>query len=224
RRRSCARPSPARPRAPRHVLAAVVADRLDDRLQSAVAHAEALARHAADVRLPGGRAVEGDVADDDVFLGDEGRSGRRVDDELAAREPLADVIVRIALERERHPVRQERPEALSGRAFEMEPDGILGQPRRAPAARDRAAGDRADDAVDVADRQARLHALAALDRGPTKLEELRHIERLLESVILIDLAITSHLGPQVRLIQNVAEIEAAGLPVLDGLLCFEPEI
>ena len=63
-----------------HVLAAVVADRLHDRVDAAVADAEALAGHAADVRLAAGRAVEGDVADDDVLLGDERRAlpaGRR---------------------------------------------------------------------------------------------------------------------------------------------------
>src|SRR5690606_3607273 len=47
-----------------HVFAAVIADGFDDRVDAAVAHAEALARHAADVGLAGRRAVEGDVADD----------------------------------------------------------------------------------------------------------------------------------------------------------------
>ena len=63
-----------------HVLAAVVAHALDDGVDAAVAHAEALAGHAADVGLAAGRAVERDVADDDVLLGDEGRAcaaGRR---------------------------------------------------------------------------------------------------------------------------------------------------
>ena len=63
-----------------HVLAAVVAHRLHHRVHAAVAHAEALAGHAADVGLAAGRAVEGDVADDDVLLGHEASSraaGRR---------------------------------------------------------------------------------------------------------------------------------------------------
>ena len=57
-----------------HVLAAVIAHRLDDRIGAAVAHAEALARHAADVGLAARRAVEGDVADDDVLLRHERRT------------------------------------------------------------------------------------------------------------------------------------------------------
>ena len=63
-----------------HVLAAVVAHALDDGAGAAVADAEALAGHAADVRLAAGRAVERDVADEDVLLGDERRLARRIDD------------------------------------------------------------------------------------------------------------------------------------------------
>ena len=51
-----------------HVLAAVIADALDHDRRAAVAHAEALARHAADVAFAARRAVERDVADDDVLL------------------------------------------------------------------------------------------------------------------------------------------------------------
>ena len=63
-----------------HVLAAVIADAFDDHRGAAVAHAEPLAGHAADERLAAGRAVERDVADDDVLLGLERRqpsAGRR---------------------------------------------------------------------------------------------------------------------------------------------------
>ena len=59
-----------------HVLAAVVADALDHRDRARVAHAEALADDAADEDLAAGRAVEHDVAGDDVLLGDEGRRRR----------------------------------------------------------------------------------------------------------------------------------------------------
>ena len=69
RRRSCVRWGRARRPAAGHVFAAVVADALDDGADAAVAHAETLAGHAADVGLAAGRAVEGDVADDHVFLG-----------------------------------------------------------------------------------------------------------------------------------------------------------
>ena len=51
-----------------HVLAAVIADTFDHDRRAAVADAETLAGHAADVALAAGRAVERDVADDDVVL------------------------------------------------------------------------------------------------------------------------------------------------------------
>ena len=54
-----------------HVLAAVVADALDDGEGARVAHAEALADDAAQEDLAAGRAVGDHVAGDDVVLGDE---------------------------------------------------------------------------------------------------------------------------------------------------------
>ena len=45
------------------------------------------------------------------------RRGRE-DDDLAARETLAEVVVGVAFEHERHAARHERPEALAGGAFE----------------------------------------------------------------------------------------------------------
>src|SRR5262249_46066857 len=132
-----------------HVFAAVIADRLDDGIDAAVTHAEAFARQAANVGIAGGRAIEGDGADDDVLFRYEGRAGGRIDDDLAARQALADVIVGIALKRERHAARHEGAEALSGRALEMQLDRVLGQPLGAVLTRDLAAGDGADDAVDI---------------------------------------------------------------------------
>ncbi len=55
-------------RAAGHVLAAVVAGAFDDRRRAGIAHAEALAGDAAEVRLALDRAVHHGVADDDVLL------------------------------------------------------------------------------------------------------------------------------------------------------------
>ena len=85
-----------RPR--RHVLAAMVADALDHRDGAAVAHREALAGQAAHVGFAAGRAVERDVADDDVVLGGKRRIRRRQDRELAARQTLAPAVVGVAFE------------------------------------------------------------------------------------------------------------------------------
>ena len=59
-----------------HVLAAVVAQSFDDRHGAAVADGESLAGQAVDEDLAAGGAVEERVADDDVFLGIEGRARR----------------------------------------------------------------------------------------------------------------------------------------------------
>ena len=78
RPRSCARSRPSTTHdAAGHVLAAVVADALDDGRRARVAHAEALAREAAEERLAGGRAVQRDVAADDVAPRPRSRVGRR---------------------------------------------------------------------------------------------------------------------------------------------------
>src|SRR5207245_11284276 len=102
---------------------------------SRVAHAEALAGHAADEGLAAGRPVESDVADHHVLLGQEGRLARRVDDDLSAREALADVIVGVALERQRQPARNERAEARARAALEAQLDGVLGESLRDDSAR-----------------------------------------------------------------------------------------
>ena len=110
-----------------HVLAAVVTDALDDRGRAGVADAEALAGLAAQEDLPGGGAVRDRVAGDDLLGGLERRRPVRAYDEPAAREPLADVVVGVALEPQRDPVRQERAERLAGRADQGEVDGAVGQ-------------------------------------------------------------------------------------------------
>ena len=49
------------------------------------------------------------------------------DEDAAAGEALADVVVGVALELERHAVGEERAEALAGGAGELEADGVVGQ-------------------------------------------------------------------------------------------------
>ncbi len=101
-------------------------------VDAAVADAEALAGHAAEVDLAAGRAVEGDVADDDVVLGDErGGSAGGWTTMRAAGQALADVVVGVAVESERHAARHERAEALAGRAVEVD-DGSCRRAGRSP--------------------------------------------------------------------------------------------
>ena len=136
-----------------HVLAPVVADAFDDRGRARVAHAEPLADEPADEHVAAGRAVEDDVAGDDVLLGDELRRARRPQHERAARQALAEVVVGVALEPQQDAARHERAEALPRRTLERDVDRAVGQPFAAVATRDLGAEHRADRAVHVADRR-----------------------------------------------------------------------
>ena len=77
-----------------------IADALDDRVRARVPHREALAGQPAEERRPGGRAVEDGVADDHVLVRREAGTLWRPHGEDASREPLADVVVRVAVEHE----------------------------------------------------------------------------------------------------------------------------
>src|SRR5437762_515036 len=80
----------------RHVLAAVVADALDDGARARVADPKALAGEPANEHLAARRAVQDGVADDDVLLSDVRRAVGRHDRYGPAREALAGVVVRVA--------------------------------------------------------------------------------------------------------------------------------
>src|SRR5690606_37400338 len=85
-----------------HVLAAVIADGFHHRLGAAVAHGKALAGSARDVHRAAGRAVEHHVAGDHVLVRRKARAPRRIDDDVAAAQALAHVVVGLALELEGH--------------------------------------------------------------------------------------------------------------------------
>ena len=74
----------------------MIADALDDDGRPAVADAETLAGHTANVTFTARRAVEGHVADDDVLLRLERGERRRIDDQAPARQSLAKAVIRIA--------------------------------------------------------------------------------------------------------------------------------
>ena len=111
-----------------HVLAAVVAHALDDRVRAGVAHAEPLADAAAQEDLAR-RSRRSAITLPAMIcsLGVEGRRPVGAYDDPAARESLADVVVGVALEPQRDAARQERAERLAGRADEGEVDRAVGQ-------------------------------------------------------------------------------------------------
>src|SRR5580700_1920729 len=114
------------------------------------------------------------------------------------------MIVGIALEHERHATRHERAEALTGRTPEMDVDGVVRQALGPILPGDLAAGDGPDHAIDVADGQLRAYLLAPLQRGLAQLEQSGDVKRLVQAVILIDLAEAADFGSHIRLVENVA--------------------
>src|SRR5207249_10908688 len=101
-----------------HVLAAVVADDFDDCVDARIADRKALAGHAADEHLAARRAVKRYVAGDDIFLRRERAAFGRVEDNPAAAQALAKIVVGVALQNPRQAPGHERAEALAGAAFE----------------------------------------------------------------------------------------------------------
>ena len=102
----------------------------------------------------------------------------RADDDPAAGQALADVVVGVAEQPQRDAARQERAERLARRAGERDVDGVVGQPVRRRSAGDLVAEHRADRAVDVAHRQLDPHRLAALERRLLAQLDEHVVERL----------------------------------------------
>ena len=94
---------------------------------------------------------------------------------------------------------------------------VFRQSVRAVLLRDFAAGDRADDAVDVVNRQFGADFFAALDGRLANVQKLRHVQRFFQAVILILRTKTADVRAHFGLMQNRREIEAFRLPMFDGL-------
>src|SRR3954471_4476894 len=217
--------SPARTedddRSASHVFATVIADGFNYGLDAGIADRETFAGHAADVNFAAGGAVESDVTDDDVALGLEGLTFGRINDDFAAGKAFADVIVGVAFKAEGHAVRNERAEALAGRTFKVQLDGVFGQAFGAVFARDFAAENRADNAVDVSDLQVGNDLFFFLERRLGQIEERFYVHRILQAVVLLDRLETSDIGADVRLIKDFRKVEAAGFPMIDRFTRFE---
>ena len=113
-------------------------------------------------------------------------------------------------------MREPGAEALSGRALEAHPDGVLGQAGMAIALGDLARQHGAGGAVQVPDRQIELDRLLLLDRLAGKLDQLA-IEHLVEAVVLPLGIVDGDLGRHLRLMEDAREVEALGLPMVDRL-------
>ncbi len=118
-----------------HIFAAMVARALDHRDRARIAHREALARDAGEEGLARGRAVEAGVADDDVRRGLARHIVGLADDQPAAGQALAGIIVGVAGQRQREAGREEGAEALPRGAGEPRGQAGVGQALMAVAPR-----------------------------------------------------------------------------------------
>src|SRR5450755_427296 len=82
-----------------HVLAAMIANPFDDCGRAGIAHGKAFTGDAVKEGFAAGRAVERNIANQDIFLGSEAGILRRIDNDPAAGQALADVVVGLAFER-----------------------------------------------------------------------------------------------------------------------------
>ncbi len=126
----------------------------DDRRRAAVAHREPDARPTNQVQPATGRAVQAGIARDGEVGGPLEQDRVRPDDDLAAREALAHVVVGLADQLQGHVLVGERAEALAGRPGEAPADrssdvGPLDEPGGMGAERALGGGDGRGDAQGI---------------------------------------------------------------------------
>mmetsp|Transcript_41597 Transcript_41597/g.116084 ORF Transcript_41597/g.116084 Transcript_41597/m.116084 type:complete len:589 (+) Transcript_41597:1157-2923(+) len=158
-----------------HVLAAMVPDALDHGPRAAVPDREALRADAAHEGRALRRAVQADVADDDVLLRLEAAVHRllvRVDGDDAAAEALPEVVLRVALQLQEDALAAEGAEGLAARALQL---GVAGASRQrvAPPLADPGRQHGAHGSLEVAHaRDGVLGRPAGLQRALEGLDEL----------------------------------------------------
>ncbi len=142
----------------------MVADALDDGPGAAVADAESLGGTSPEQCPAAGCPVENDVADEHIVFGHECALDRWVDDETSARQALADVVIRIALQLQRDTASQKRAEALTCRAVEFDVDGVVGHSVLTPAPDQVVTQNGANGSVRVDDGQIDTNRAPMVDR------------------------------------------------------------
>ena len=199
---------------PCHILTSVIANAFDDRANARVAHAETFARLTANKCLPIGCTVEGYVADDDIVFGFKGGSLTRIDNQFAAAQSLAKVVIGVAFEAEGDARRCEGCKRLSSRSFKGDVNGVFRQTIGSEASRDFAAEDGSDHAVGIFNIEFRVDFAAILEGGFAKFEEDLVVHGVFETVILFDLAITPDFGIGVWFFKNGGQVQIFRFPVI----------
>src|SRR5690606_27455522 len=117
-------------------------------------------------------AVQNGIADNDRFFRNDTGEGIRPDDQPAARQAFADVIVGFADQVERYAARHPGSEALPRGTFQRQPNRIVWQPLVSVALGDDPREHGANRSVGVLDRDLRADGFLFLERWPAQLDEL----------------------------------------------------
>src|ERR1019366_2690987 len=143
------------------------------------------------------------VAGNDVLVTAEGRRGEGLDDDAATGQALARVVVRVAGQAQGQAGGNEGAQALSRGTFQVDLNVVVVKCPRAQRAGDRAAGQRAHRAVDVA-HQGAHDERGSFVRSAHRIVEERPIKRAVESMGLLHA-----LAPLIRVntCQEGAEVE-----------------
>src|SRR5262249_1746537 len=107
-----------------HILTAVVPNGFDHSPYAAIADPEALASHATDIRFATGCSIKRHVADNDVFFWPKGRTHGRIEDNLAAREPFAKIVVGIPFQFQGDALGYKGTKTLPSRALKVQVNGV----------------------------------------------------------------------------------------------------
>jgi hypothetical protein len=93
----------------RHVFAPVVANPLNDGSRPGISDRKALPRHSIEERFATRRAVKSNVPDYDIFFGSKARGFGRIDNDAAAGQALANIVIGFSFESDGDSLRQKRP-------------------------------------------------------------------------------------------------------------------
>ena len=169
----------------------MVANAFHNCRNAGIPHAKPLASFSADVGFPGGCAVKSDIPDDAVFFGRKTGPFGRINNQSGAAEALAEVVVGVAFQFQRHAVGIERAKTLSGRTFKFQPDGVFRQAFRAVTLSDFIRQHSADGPVCIFNRKSRPNGFAAFKRRFGHFQQ-RPVQHAGKPVILFFLAVQAN--------------------------------
>src|SRR5690554_1461604 len=200
-------------RAARHVFAAMIAGALHHSRGARVAHGKAFAGDAIEIGFSRQGAVQHRVAGNDVVGAEAAKVIGRANDDAAARQALADVIVGLADQVQCDAMGQESPEALSRRAVALDMYGVVRQAFMAVARGHHARQHGAYGAIAIAHRGNERDLFAAFDRAAAAFYQLM-VQRPVQRVVLFFGLVQRDSGRHG--VEDTAEVQALRFPVLDA--------